>query len=334
MGGTVAGGLDDQGLRVAFTGAVRFTNGSITGGFNNGCVATANSNDFTLSLGSTSACKTGSTDHGGNLSLTNLNIYSVPLNTALPTITGNPATLSNYSNIFTITSSNNSTGTRISYPPEALNARVHRCLLATGSATGLGTIGDTFGSAGTLADVPTAGSEPEALSFTTSGAAGNVAGLTGGLTSLPGRNIWWSGYASINASTNFRHFMGISSTSLTTQGGNDTVASQTYAGFLVSTGLTHTNDYYCIINNNNATAPVPVDSTVTIGSAGHKLDIREDSVNSNWYFYIDGVSVCGSPIGISLSTASVMRQMGLITEVSGTATKAMNFSWGEVWSDK
>lgn len=182
--------------------------------------------------------------------------------------------------------------------------------------------------------MPTAGNEPDALGITTSGSAGNVAGLTGGSTTLPGRNIWWSGYASITGSTNLRHFIGLSGTSLATQGGSDTLASQTYVGFLVSTSLAHTNNYYCIINNNNATAPAPVDSGVAIGTTGHKLDIREDSTNSNWYFYIDGVSKCSSPININLSAASVMKQMALITEASGTTMKTMNFSWAEVWSDK
>src|SRR6202035_5431363 len=107
----------------------------------------------------------------------------------------------------------------------------------------------------------------------------------------PGRNIWWGGYASINSITNVRHFIGLSSTTLTNQGGSDLPTAYNYAGFLFTTdaGCCDATHYWCIINN--GTGPVAsASSGVTVAAnVGHKFDIREDTTNSKWYFFIDQV---------------------------------------------
>ncbi|HUA14441.1 MAG TPA: hypothetical protein VMG31_04020 [Verrucomicrobiae bacterium] len=229
----------------------------------------------------------------------------------------------------------------MSYPTDALNARVHRRLMATGTNTGVSTTGDSFNSQ----DVSTAGvapatQEPFALGFTTSTTNGNVAGLNGSPTSLPGRNIWWSGYASMNSISNIRHFIGLSNASLNTQGGSDAPSSQHYAGFVFTTdnatinGVTFdASHYWCVTNNGGSTPTITqVSTTVATPAAGtgHDFDIREDSTNAIWYYFIDGKSACTS--STTLPTLAI-GQMAIATTLTTTA-KTLNFSWAEVWSDR
>jgi len=77
---------------------------------------------------------------------------------------------------------------------------------------------------------------------------------------------------------------------------------------------------------------IAASNVTVVANTGHYFDVREDTTNAKWYFYIDGSSVCSSPITTTLPTVNL--QMFSLLSTLTTAAEGQNFGWMESWSDK
>jgi len=177
----VAAGLDDEGMRVTPKGAIRFTDGNLSGMINytNGCLTTANSTDGTLSIGNGASCETYG--HDGNLNLTNLTSYgsvtvsptgSTPGSIQLSGGTGAPTCATND---FCIFGFNSSSATAYGWQPSATAPSGTQVMLAGTPSSGVSPVTyQSVAGAGTgLTSGPTTSTSGDLVTFT--GTAGQIA---------------------------------------------------------------------------------------------------------------------------------------------------------------
>jgi len=260
-----------------------------------------------------------------------------PLN-ALPaaSVAGNSveATVSNNRVI-----SQNGTLNGMYYMPGSQALRYHRWTTYAGGAATSSVLLNNDALAITCstssAIVPTS-TASQMLACLTTVTNGNVSNVNGSAVYIPGAvNIWFNAYAAVGTLATTRWWLGFTNTTTANIGGTDTCSTFHCAAFTYSsTSAVSSTDFLCTTNAGGTGTQTQVDSGVAVvAGTPHVFDIREDTANSKWYFYIDGVSKCSSPITTTLPTATLRAGEFITNNGSASVAAQADFGWIETWTD-
>jgi hypothetical protein len=218
------------------------------------------------------------------------------------------------------------------YPLGAWALRVRRGLYYQGGGTAsFASVGDALAtSCSTNSAISVTSSNGAMLACLTSSSASNVAYVGGGNQTLiiPGTNIWWSGYGAPGTTTTTSWQFGLSNTY------TNTITCSTFhcAEFIYSnsSSVSSTN-YVCTINNGGTGTQNQTDTGVAVvAGTPHQFDIREDTANGFWYYYIDGVPKC---IFSTAFPTAILHQVMVVEQNAGSVAAQLDIGFTELWAD-
>ncbi len=145
-----------------------------------------------------------------------------------------------------------------------------------------------------------------------------------------GTNLYWAEIDDISATTNVRFYAGLATVAVGTLATADTHSTGRVALFRYSTSASDTTFKAIVCDGSTWNV---VNTGVTANTATHLFEIREDTANGTYYFYIDRVQVAAItsnlPSSGSNTNMSFVRSLTTLT----TATATLGFGGMRVSSD-
>lgn len=210
------------------------------------------------------------------------------------------------------------------------NARRFAYQIPNGSNTTWGQMGDLINGSGTASAVAATTTEPAMMQYITTTTDASNAGTVGNANYVTGRNVRYQSYMRLNATDTVRAWISISTNPFASQAADSPPGD--FAGFRYSTSAGDTT-WKCATRNNTSTTFV--DSGVAASTAGSDFEIAFNDTDGTVSFFIDGASVCSSPVSATLPrSGQMMKVVNTVTCVACATARALQIGWMYVESDK